>query len=145
RIDESISYLDIPEEERMEKYGRFVLNVDKRHAFLTTDYVLLAPEVNWYPKAGVTYSTTDVSWYQPEFIDFSMEVSTRPGLQAVSQGEISEVSPGRYKFSNNFPLTQISPAIGNYEKKNIQSDSLEYGIWQIKGHDFFSGKFPEIQ
>jgi ABC-type transport system involved in multi-copper enzyme maturation permease subunit len=144
-VDETTSYLDITEEERVEKYGRFVLNVDKRHAFLTPDYVLLTPEINWYPKPGVTYSTIDVSWYQPEFIDFNLDVTTRPGLQAVSQGEITEVSPGRFHFSSNVPLTQLSLAIGNYEKKNIQSDSLEYGIWLIKGHDFFSDELTETR
>ncbi len=144
-VDETASYLDIPEEERLEKYGRFVLNVDKRHAFLTPDYVLLTPEINWYPKPGVTYSTTDVSWYQPGFIDFSLEVSTQPGLQAVSQGEITETSPGNFSFRNNVPLTQISLAIGNYEKKNIQGDSLEYGIWLIKGHDYFSSALTETK
>ncbi len=145
KINETGSYLDISEEERLEKHGRFILNVDKRHAFLTPDYVLLTPEINWYPKTGVTYSTTDVRWNQPEFIQFSLDVATKPGLQAISQGEITEVSPGNYTFRNNVPLNQISLAIGNYEKKSIQSDSVEYGLWFIKGHDFFSDKFPETQ
>ncbi len=30
KINESLCYLDISEEERQEKYGKFVLNVDKR-------------------------------------------------------------------------------------------------------------------
>ena len=144
-INETLSYLDIPENERLQKYGSFVLNVDKRHAFLTPDYVLLTSEVNWYPKAGVTYSATDVRWHQSEFIDFSLDVTTKPGLQAISQGEITEVTPGKFSFSSNVPLTQISLAIGNYEKKNIKTDSLEYGLWLIKGHDFFSDKFPETK
>jgi hypothetical protein len=144
-VDEITSYLDIPEEERLEKYGRFVLNVDKRHAFLTPGYVLLTPEINWYPKAGVTYSTTNVSWYQPEFIKFSLDVATAPGLQAVSQGEIIENAPGKFSFHNQIPLTQISLAIGNYEKKTIQSDSIEFGIWLVKGHDYFSDKFVETK
>ncbi len=143
-VNETASYLDITEEERLEKYGRFVLNVDKRHAFMTPDYVLLTPEINWYPKAGVTYSTEDVRWNQSEFINFNLNVTTRPGLQAVSQGEIIENSPGEFSFKNNVPLTQISLAIGNYEKKIVQSDSLEYGVWIIKGHDYFSDELVEI-
>ena len=144
-IDETGTYLDISEDERVEKYGRFVLNVDKRHAFVTPDYVLLTSEINWYPKVGVTYSTTTVSWHNPEFIDFDLQVTTRPGLQAISQGEINELAPGSFRFRNNVPLTQLSLAIGNYEKKAIQTDSLEYGIWLIKGHDFFSGDLTETQ
>ena len=143
KIDETLGYLDVPEEERLEKYGRFVLNVDKRYAFITPDYLLLTPEVNWYPKSGVTYSTTNVRWAQPEFIDFTLTVKTKPGLRAVSQGDITEGAAGEFNFKSRVPLTQLSLAIGNYEKKSIKSDSLEYGIWHIKGHDFFSGSFPE--
>lgn len=145
KINETLCYLDIPEEERQEKYGQFVLNVDKRYAFFSPDYVLLTPEVNWYPRTGVTYSSEDVSWNHPEFIHFDLEVKTQPGLQAISQGEIAEVSPGQYQFSSKVPLTQISLAIGRYEKKSIQNDSLEYGIWHLKGHDYFSDQFPEAR
>ncbi len=144
-INETLCYLDIPEEERTEKYGKFVLNVDKRYAFLTPQYILLTPEANWYPRTGVTYSTEDVSWNHPEFINFSLEVKTQPGLQPVSQGEMTKVSEGQFVFINTVPLTQISLAIGNYEKKNIQTDSLEYGIWHIKGHDYFTEAFPETK
>ena len=145
KINETLCYLDIPEEERTEKYGKFVLNVDKRYAFLTPQYVLLTPESNWYPKTGVTYSTEDVSWNHPEFIRFSLDVKTQPGLQAVSQGEMIKKSEGYFTFKNNFPLTQLSLAIGNYEKKNLEADSLEYGIWHIKGHDYFTESFPETK
>jgi hypothetical protein len=142
-INEDLCYLDISEEERQQKYGKFVLNVDKRHAFLTPDYVLLTPETNWYPKTGVTYSSTDVRWHLPEFIDFNLEVTTAPGLQAISQGNITEKEPGKFSFQNRNPLTQMSLAIGNYEKKKVERDSIEFGIWIIKGHDFFSKAFPE--
>ena len=43
KINEALSYLDIDEKERLEKYGKFVLNVQKKYAFLTPDYVLLNP------------------------------------------------------------------------------------------------------
>ncbi len=143
KINESLCYLDIDEETRQKKHGKFVLNVDKRYAFLTPEYVLLTSEANWYPKTGVTYSTEDVSWNHPEFIDFSLEVKTAPQLQAVSQGEIREISQGHFSFESKVPLTQISLAIGKYEKKEIDIDSLRLGVWYIEGHDFFSGEFPE--
>ncbi len=144
-INESLCYLDIDEKERTEKYGKFVLNVDKRYAFLTPEYVLLTPEANWYPKTGVTYSTEDVSWNHPEFINFSLKVKAQPGLQPVSQGEMTKVSEGEFVFENKVPLTQISLAIGNYEKKTLQTDSLEFGIWHISGHDYFTESFPETK
>jgi ABC-type transport system involved in multi-copper enzyme maturation permease subunit len=142
-INENLSYLDIPELERQQKYGKFVLNVDKRYAFLTPQYVLLTSEALWYPKTGVTYSSVDVRWNQNEFIDFSLDVHTQANLKAVSQGEINETEPGRFRFTNDNPLTQVSLAIGNYEKKSILRDSMEFGVWIIKGHDYFVDAFPE--
>ena len=144
-IDETSCYLDIDEETRQEKYGKFVLNVAKRYAFLNPDYVLLTSEANWYPRTGVTYSTEDVSWNHPEFIDFDFRVKTRPGLQAVSQGEISEISDGEFTFESDVPLTRISLAIGNYVQQKVVQDSIEFGLWLIDGHNFFTGTFDEIK
>jgi len=144
-IDETFCYLDISEEVRQEKYGKFVLNVDKRYAFITPEYVLLTPETNWYPKAGVTYSTEDVRWNQTEFIDFDLEVQTKPGLQAISQGEMVEISSGHFSFKNKVSLIQISLAVGRYQKADFVKDSIDYGIWYIKGHDYFSDDFPETK
>ncbi len=145
KINESLSYLDIDEKERLEKYGKFVLNVQKKYAFLTPNYVLLTREANWYPKSGVTYSSEDVSWYQPQFINFSLKVKTSPGLQAVSQGKITEIADGEFAFESEYPLTQISLSIGNYKEKSFVRDSVTFGIWYFEGHDFFSGAFPEIK
>ncbi len=145
KINEALCYLDIDEKKMMEKYGNFVINVDKRFAFITPNYLLLSPESNWYPKTGVTYSSTDVSWHHPQFINFKLDVKTSSGLKAISQGRINEIADGEFKFENENPLTQISLAIGNYEQKLIENDTTEYGIWYLKGHDFFSESFPEMK
>ncbi|HYQ59298.1 MAG TPA: hypothetical protein VEP89_18270 [Draconibacterium sp.] len=144
-IDETYCYLDIDEEVRVEKYGQFVLNVDKRYAFVTPDYVLLTREADWYPKSGVTYSNTDVSWYQPQFVDYTLTVSTSPELQPVSQGVITKVTDGQYKFEPQTPLTQLSLAIGRYELKTTEHNNLQFGVWYIKGHDYFSDVFTETK
>jgi len=143
KINESLCYLDIDEKTMLKRYGKFVINVDKRFAFITPNYLLLSPESNWYPKTGVTYSSVDVSWHQQQFINFNLDVKTTPGLKAVSQGKIDEIEAGKFKFENENPLTQISLAIGEYEQKIFEIDSTEYGIWYLKGHDFFSDLFPE--
>jgi hypothetical protein len=145
KIDESFCYLDIDEKTFQQKYGNFVLNVDKRYSFVTPGYVLLTPEANWYPKPGVTFSSEDVSWYNPQFIDFSLEVKTDPSLQAVSQGAVKETAPGVYVFENEHRLTQLSLSIGDYEYRNFEENGIEYGIWYFKGHDFFTETFEEIR
>ncbi len=145
KIDETLCYLDIDEKTMQAKSGKFVINIDKRFAFISPNYVLLTPEANWYPKAGVTYSSDDISWHQPQFINFNLEVKTTPGLKAISQGKIDEIAAGNFKFKNEHPLTQITLAIGNYEQKMVEVDSVEFGIWHIAGHDYFTGSFPEIK
>ncbi|WP_297088809.1 hypothetical protein [uncultured Draconibacterium sp.] len=145
KINEALCYLDIDKEVLQQKYGKFVINVDKRYAFITPEYLLLTPEANWYPRTGVTYSTKSVSWYQPQFINFNLEVKTKEGLTAISQGEINEVSAGHFKFENNHALTQITLAIGKYEQKSVQTENTEFGVWYLEGHDYFTGSFKEVQ
>jgi hypothetical protein len=144
-VDEAYCYLDIEEETMQEKYGKFVLNVDKRYAFVEANYVLLTTEANWYPKAGVTYSTKDVSWYQSQFVNYSLRVKTDESLQAISQGEINEVSDGEFVFKPEAPLTQISLVIGDYKQLMAEEDSVEFGLWLYKGHDYFAEQFPEAK
>jgi hypothetical protein len=145
KINESLCYLDIDEKTMQEKYGFSVVNVDKRYAFITPSYVLLTPESNWYVRAGVTYSSEDVSWVHNQFVNFDLNVKTEPGLQAISQGETAKTGEGQFKFSNEHPLTQLSVVIGNYKQVKIKKDSVEYGVWYIDGHDFFSSSFQDIQ
>lgn len=144
KIDEVLCYLDIEEEVIQEKYGKFVVNVDKRYAFITPEYVLLTPEANWYPRTGVTYSTTSVNWYKPQFIQFNLEVKTSGGLTAISQGNVKEVADGQFQFENKHSQTQISLAIGNYKQKTIKGKGVEFGVWYFEGHDYFSSAFKEI-
>jgi hypothetical protein len=145
KINEKLCYLDINEQTFQQKYGTFVINVDKRYAFLSPDYVLLTPEANWYPKTGVTFSSENVRWFKTEFIDFSLKVKTNPLLKAISQGEIKEQAPGEFTFVNSHPLTQISLTIGDYELKTAKVGDVEFGLWYLKGHDFFSEFFAPIK
>jgi len=144
-IDENYCYLDIDEETRLEKYGEFVINIDKRYAFITPGYVLLTDEAGWYPNTGVTYSSENVSWSHPQFVNYSLTVKTTPGLQAVSQGKINAIADGRFTFENRQPLTRISLAIGNYEQMGFDVGEKHYSAWLLKGHNYFSNAFPELK
>lgn len=144
-INEALCYLDIDEKTMQEKHGLFVINVDKRFAFIEPEYVLLTKETNWYPKPGVTYSTTDVKWNQPQFSTFHLQVKTNHDLVAVSQGAIKEVFDGQYVFENENPLTQISLSIGNYKHVEVEEGDVTFGIYYFEGHDHFSENLSEIK
>ena len=47
-------------------------------------------------------------------------------------------------FTNDHPLTQLSLAIGDYEYSSLEAGGIEYGIWNIKGHKYFTNAFEEI-
>lgn len=143
-IDEAYCYLDISTEKQREKYGEFVINIDKRYAFITPGYLLLTREAGWYPETGASFSTRNFGWNRVYFTDFSLEVETDTTLQAISQGEIQSPAPGRFIFRNEQPLSQVSLAIGNYVQKKLVSDGVEFGIWHFEGHDFFTEALPEI-
>ncbi len=143
-IDEAFCYLDIDNETQREKYGEFVVNVDKRFAFITPDYLLLTRESGWYPETGASYSTRNFGWNRVYFTDFSLDVVTDTTLQAVSQGAVEELAPGHFRFKNDQPLSQLSLAVGRYVHKKMESGGVEFGIWHLEGHDFFSQALPEI-
>lgn len=144
KINEAFCYLDIDTEQRSEKFGEFIINVDKRHAFITPDYALLTREAGWYPETGVTFSATNFGWNRMYFTHFSLEVQTDTALQVVSQGSFEKTAPGQFKYINDNPLTQISLAIGKYEHKSLEVSGIEFGVWNIKGHDFYSNSLTEI-
>lgn len=144
KINEAFCYLDIEMEQRSEKFGEFIINVDKRHAFITPGYALLTREAGWYPETGVTYSAKNFGWNRMYFTKFSLEVQTDTALQVVSQGNFEKTAPGNFKYINDQPLTQISLAIGNYEHKSMEVSGIEFGVWNIKGHDFYSNSLTEI-
>ncbi len=144
-INEAYCYLDIDNVKQREKFGENVINVDKRYAFITPEYVLLTPEANWYPVTGPTFSNKKFGWNRNYFTDFNLQVRTDTALQAVSQGNFTEPSAGEFVFKNEHPLTQISLAIGKYLHKKIDSGGIEFGVWYIEGHDFFSKALPEIK
>lgn len=143
-INEAACFLDIDDETRQEAYRNFMYQIDKRHAFITPDYVLLTRENNWYPIPGAGFGVKNKQWLSRQFSNYRLEVNTRPGLTAVSQGTVEE-DGNRFVFSNSHAQSQISLAIGAYERMNKEIDGLEFSIYYRKGHDYFSEFFEEIK
>ena len=143
-INEAFCYLDIDEETRLAKYGPDMFKVHKKYGFITSKYVLLTQETGWYPRSGVTYSTTNPHWLHRDFTEFTLDVQTNHNIVPVSQGKVLEKENG-WKFSPEHPLPQISLAIGHYEKITIDTNNIQFSVYYKTGHDFFSGSLPEIK
>lgn len=143
-INEQACYVDIDEKDRAEVFRLWIYNVAKRFAFVEPDFVLLTPEVGWYPVAGVPYGAAYPELAVKDFLDFSLTVTTNKKLIAISQGRRTDIQPGEYSFNPEHPMSQLSLVIGNYESRSVQVDSIEYNLIHLKGHDYYSSYFTEI-
>lgn len=144
QIDKSFCYLDIPPEVLQASKKTFLFNIDKQYSFQTKDYLLLTPETYWYPRAGTSYSDKNPDWQQTYFSNYHLKVKPLAGLVPLSQGEGKSDDNGVYIFKGDFPSQTISLIIGDYQQKSTVSDSVQYSVWHLKDHDFFSAALDSI-
>ncbi len=144
KINEAACYLDIDDETRIEAYRNFLYQIDKRYAFVTPDYVLLTRENGWYPVPGAGVGVKNSQWFCRQFSNYTIDVTTMPGLTVISQGK-AEVADNHFVFTSSHPQSQISLTIGDYEQKQADIDGLEFNVFVRKGHDYFSSFFEEIK
>jgi len=121
-----------------------MLNVNKRQAFLTDNYVLLTPESHWYPIPGLNYYPSNPARIKIDFTNYTLRVKTAEGLTAVSQGNM-KTENGFYVFSPESPLTGITLAIGNYRSDTLKVDSVKYISYYFPGHDYYKKDLSELK
>jgi hypothetical protein len=144
-IDETFCYLDM-NRERLELWSQRGNGiVDKKHAFITPDYLLLTPETRWYPTAGISYSTYGLKWQTTQFIDFHLKVKTTNGLKAISQGKMSDEGNGAFDFAPETKLPQMSLAVGKYVTRSIEVDDIKYNLSFLEGHNTFDPFFKILK
>ena len=143
-INEDACYAYIDEKKRYRLFKVFFYNINKRYSFITPEYVLLTPENLWYPIAGIPYGATFPYLKGKDFINFTLRVSTYQELIPISQGKITKVDEGEYLFKPEYPLPQISCVIGNYKRHSITVDNIEYNLFIMPGHEYYSPYFSEF-
>ncbi|MBN1291711.1 MAG: hypothetical protein JXB48_07710 [Candidatus Latescibacteria bacterium] len=116
------------------------LNIYKSYCFLSPEYVLLIPDVLWYPYAGIYQNGS----YNQKLANFRLKVETDKDFTVISQGKSTVSKDGTYYFTPEYPLPQLSLIIGKYEKKSIMVDDIEYSTYVLPGHDFFSIHFDKL-
>ncbi|OQX95548.1 hypothetical protein B6I21_04840 [candidate division KSB1 bacterium 4572_119] len=144
KINEQASYLDVDDEDRQKLYRIWLYNIAKRFAVIEPNYVLLTPEVNWYPVAGLLYGAVYPEQVNKDFYNFSLKVKTKKNLTVISQGKKEETGEGEFVFVPENPLPQISLVIGEYESRSIEVDSIEYSVFNLKKHDYYSEYFTDL-
>ncbi len=143
-INEDVAFLDQPADDYVDNASIEMYRIRKRYAYLTSEFVCLTSDVNWYPESGVGYNTKKGGWYQPDFSTFSTTVHTSAGLTAVSQGQVSKPDTLTTKFVTNEALPKISLLIGKYNHKSILVDSVEYNLFSWQKNNFFKTYLDSI-
>jgi hypothetical protein len=125
-------------------YSIDMLNITKRQAFLSKDYVLLTPEACWYPVAGLNYYPANPARIKVDFTNYNLRVKPMNGLSAISQGVISKEGDTSV-FKGDSPFTGLTLIIGNYRSDKITVDSIDYVTYYFPGHDYYKKDFAEIR
>ncbi|MEL7145335.1 MAG: hypothetical protein AAFO69_03130, partial [Bacteroidota bacterium] len=142
-VIEDVAHLEVSEERIEERKSRFVYAIDKRYAFLQPEFVLLTKDVLWYPDVQVGYSKK-APLKSGNFVDFKLDARVSGSHVAVSQGKSTLTENGTYQFRPESSLPQLSLAIGQYQKKAITVDSVEYAIYHMPGMDYFTSYFDQV-
>jgi len=143
-ITENLAYLDVTDELRTKPFRIFLYNIDKRYGFVKPQYVLLTPEINWYPISGVRFYPEHPEYMPRNFPIFKLTVETSPNLLAISQGNVQKKENGTYIFHTDKPVPWISLTIGPYVRKSVQVDSIEYALFTLKNHNYFEPYFNAL-
>ncbi len=141
--DGSVAYLDIPREQVEELKRAAVATFDKEPGIIHPDFMLLTPELNWYPRAGVGFNMRN---FQPQELDFaSFNLTVRPdsGMVAIAPGRVETIEGG-YRFSPEQDLSVLPLVIAPLERRSMTIDEVEYNLYLDPSHDYFSGYFSEI-
>lgn len=144
KINQEVAHLEVARKRYEEVDYSFIYAMEKEYAFLQSDYLLLTNDLLWYPDNRIGYSKKSPIKERSNFVNFKLDVEVGDASLPVSQGKMEKVNDNTYKFRPEYPLPQLSLAIGNYEQKSITVDSVEYSIYHYPGHDYFTPYFEEL-
>jgi ABC-type transport system involved in multi-copper enzyme maturation permease subunit len=142
--DESIAYLDLPREQMDASKRIMVAPINKKPGIIHTDYMLLTPELNWYPVAGVGFNLETFQPREPDFTRFSVTVSADSSLTAIAPGAMSRDDQGIH-YRPEHDLNAFPLVLASLERRSMEIDGVEYNLFVNPGHDYFTDYFLNIQ
>jgi ABC-type transport system involved in multi-copper enzyme maturation permease subunit len=142
--DESVAYLDIPREQINASKRIMVAPINKKPGIIHPGYLLLTPELNWYPVAGVGFNLKTFQLREPDFTRFSLNVRSDSTLTAVAPGKMSRMEDG-VQFTPEYDLNAFPLILAPLERRSMEIGGVEYNLYLDPDHDYFSGYFTHIQ
>jgi len=113
---------------------------NKQFSFITSNYVLLTREANWYPVIA-----SELYWTRYPFTKMDLNVESKPGLTVISQGDSKEKENGKWEFTAHQALNAYSVVIGTFDKVSAMVDSVEFSLYYHPKHTFFKPFFTELE
>ncbi len=142
--DETLAYLDIPREQMDATKRIMVAPIDKKPGIIHPRYMLLTPELNWYPVSGVGFNLETFLPREPDFSSFNLTVRCDSGLTAIAPGMVTEDDQGIH-FAPENDLNALPLVIAPLEKRSMEIEGVEYNLYLNPDHDYFSGYFTNIE
>ncbi len=143
-INESFGYPECDDNIKEYSYRIQMLNINRRLSFLSKDYVLLTPELHWYPVPGLNYYPSNPARIKVDFTNYTLRVKPLNGLKPVSQG-IMKSENGYSVFEPESPLTGLTLAIGDYRSDTLKVDTIKYITYYFPGNDYYKEALAEIK
>ena len=142
--DESIAYLDMPKEQMNAVKRIMVAPINKKPGIIHPEYMLLTPELSWYPVAGVGFNLETFQPREPDFTRFSLTVNADSIMTAIAPGMRSQDESGLH-FRPEQDLNAFPLVLAPLERRSLEIDGMEYNLFMNPGHDYFSDYFLNIQ
>jgi len=141
--DGSLAYLDIPREQVEALKRAAVATFDKEPGIIHPRFLLLTPELNWYPRAGVGFNMKNFQPQELDFVRFDLTVKPDSGLVAIAPGKVETLAGGIH-FNPEHDLSVLPLVIAPLEKRSLTIEDVEYNLYLDPSHDYFSRYFSEI-
>lgn len=143
-VDSRAAYLDISDDQRNGIYEVALLKSAKKYAIVDANAVVLTPENMWYPAIGTTFRPEAPFSNSKHFTEFKLKVNTKPELTVISQGARNNEGDGKFSFTPDYPMNNISLTIGAYKERSIEVDSIQYNLYTLPDHNYFERYFTEL-
>lgn len=143
-INESFCYPDYNENIKEAPYRIAMVNVNKRQAFITDNFLLLTPETHWYPVSSLNYYPSNPARININFTNYTLRVKKNNELKAVSQGLMTE-EEGYSVFTPESPLTGLTLVMGKYKSDTLKVDSVNYISYYFAGNDYYKKDLIELK
>ncbi len=137
--NEKYAYFNIKSDDRQYSTRYDLLLAGSKSLFVDDKYLLLTKESFWYPIVAERNC-----FRMSSFFNAKISVTNHKNLAVICPGVRTEDGSDKVTFTFEVPIPKIPVVIGNYTKKSITVDSVEYNVFMKPKNDLFSKYFQQI-